>query len=140
MYIIMVTCKRPCYVGMRDMFLCGGLYMKLKQPLFGNLYTTVYGRGGGVLIITNGLDSKGDEYSYSYFYGDIRDKNSANISNMYRTDLYNDYEEYIEDDDQSIIVEIIDKSSSDRVYDILKDLDFMNLKFNEKVFIACNQK
>lgn len=114
--------------------------MKLKQPLFGNLYTTVYGRHGYALIITNGLDSKGDEYPYSYLYGDIRDSNSTDISDMYRTDLYNNYEEYVEDDDQSIIIEIVDKSISDRVYSTLKDLDFKNLEFNEQLFIACNQK
>ena len=109
--------------------------MEINKPLFGNLYTTVYGRTGGVLIITNGLDSNGEELSYYYIY------NGSKISHVVKTyegEWYNGYEEY--PDDISDIVEIVDTIISDKVYNTLKSLDFMNLDFDEKIFIACNQR
>lgn len=115
-------------------YLPGRIIMELK-PIFGNLHTTVYGRSEYVLIITYGLDHSGEEFSYSYLYDGT---SISNIVKSYEDPWYNGYEEYL--DDIHEIAEIVDSEMSDKIYEKLQSLDFLNLEFDEKVFIACNQK
>ena len=107
--------------------------MLLKQPVFGNLYTIVYGREDYVLIVTYGSDKHGDEYSYNYIYDGV------NVKDMEKYDEESGYREYL-DDYHDDIMEIVDDQISTKTLETLKSLDFMNLEFDERLFIACNQK